>query len=209
MNLPYTKIKDIGKRNGYDNRVIDKLIEEMKRPKQDKTKDKHIIKKQNRCLTLQYYPKFYERIKYRLARYDIKITANNALKLSNLIERKIDPINNDQQAGVYQIPFTKVNGPVMYYIGMTGRKFETRKKEHKADIKYNKTTTALARLNNSEPIEISFENSKIIYPSQNYQSTIIREAIEIFTRSDNVCNDSAAYNIPNIWKETLRRTFSK
>lgn len=63
---------------------------------------------------------------------------------------------------------------------MTNRKFLTRKKKQVADIKYNRKTTALAKLNNRETIKIIFNDSKFIYRSKYYFRSIICKVNEIY-----------------------------
>lgn len=125
--------------------------------------------------------------------------------MKNIIHSGVDHIENDHKAGVYEIPFRGENGRVLFYIGMTSRSFKIRKREHMADVKFGRQTTALARLNNKEPIKIDFEESRIIYPSNFYYTSVIRESIEIFLRSENICNESASFNLPGIWREMLER----
>lgn len=46
---------------------------------------------------------------------------------------------------MYEIPIILANNGKIYYIGMTGRKFAKWLYEHKADIKYNRQSTAFER----------------------------------------------------------------
>lgn len=47
---------------------------------------------------------------------------------------KIDPTDLNLFLGGYEIPFSKDEGTVQYYIGMLNRKFKTNIKEHIAHI---------------------------------------------------------------------------
>lgn len=62
---------------------------------------------------------------------------------------------------------------VQYYIRTLKRILKTRKNVHKANIKYNKKTTVLAWLHNTEPLKVNFKESKIIYSSGFYFPSII------------------------------------
>lgn len=63
---------------------------------------------------------------------------------------KID-LEPDQQTGADET--------LQYYIEMITRKFKMSIKEHIADIKYDRLTTALARLHRIEPFQINFKIS--------------------------------------------------
>lgn len=68
--------------------------------------------------------------------------------LKILHTRKQTPIPNDKTSGVFFIPFTdKEKQKNLNYIGMTTKKFKDRLKEHMADTKYSKPSTALSKLN--------------------------------------------------------------
>lgn len=193
-------IRKIARNNGFRNEIINKLIRNMKNSKPKVNNDASKLR------TIQYFPGFFERIKYKLKKFGIHLVAKPGAKLKNLIHNGMDHTENDNKAGVYEIPFIRENGRIQFYIGMTGRSFKTRKKEHMADVKFGRQTTALARLNNKEPLHIKFEESKIIYPSRFYYTSVIRESIEIFLRSESICNESASFNLPGIWREMLERT---
>lgn len=91
-----------------------------------------------------------------------------------------------------------------FYIGMTGRKFSERLKEHKSDIKFGRETTALAKLSSRENIKIKFEDSRIIFRSDFYLPTIIRESLEITRRMGEICNESTSFNLDKLWLDLFR-----
>lgn len=57
---------------------------------------------------------------------------------------------------VYDIAFLNT-GTVKFYVKMTNKKINTRIKEHIADFRCNKRTTALVRLQNRTPLQIGLK----------------------------------------------------
>lgn len=55
-------------------------------------------------------------------------------------------------------------------------------------IENNKRTTALARQNSVNPLEVNFKNRNISLFVRFYFPSIIRELIEIYMRGENICN---------------------
>lgn len=72
---------------------------------------------------------------------------------------------------------------------MTSRKFKCRENEYLDNIKWNRKTTALARLHKEEIIHINLNESKIIFLTKKYYSCIISETKQILTRKNSICND--------------------
>ena len=65
-----------------------------------------------------------------------------------------------ETAGIYRINYGLEGGGAKAYIGKTKYKIKECIAEHKRDIKLNKETTALVKLNRNEDIEIDFKQIK-------------------------------------------------
>lgn len=127
------KICDIPRNNGYKENIINALIMNMN------IKKKRNLNEQNsKSSTLESFLGFFERLTYKLNKVNISLTAKPSIKLKRLFCKKMDPIGTDYLSGVYEITFTKYDGTLQCYIGMTKRKFKMRIEEHTTDIKYNK-----------------------------------------------------------------------
>lgn len=63
-----------------------------------------------------------------------------------MVCKKIDPSEPNKFSGVYDIPSTNEDGTIQFYIHIINRKLKSIIREHIADIKYIKRTTALLRL---------------------------------------------------------------
>jgi len=68
-----------------------------------------------------------------------------------------------------------------------------------ADIKFNRITTALARVAQNNPIETKFNEANIIYPMSYYFHGLFRESLEIVPSQSHICNDSPSFTVPKIW----------
>lgn len=100
------------------------------------------------------------------------------MKLKNILCMIIG--TTEKETFVYDIPL------LQYYIKMTIKKFKASFKEYKANIKYNKRTTAFAILYNTGSLQIIFIKSKIYCPSRFYFTSIILESIEIYMHSQSI-----------------------
>ena len=114
----------------------------------------------------------------------------------------------NQSAGVYVIPIvdtSKINTDT-FYVGSTKRVLSTRCKEHYADLKFGRTSTALSRwCLDGKGIPL-WEGARIIATQRTECQIRILEAIYIYiTRHDN-CNDSVALQLPFPWREMLNNT---
>ena len=70
-----------------------------------------------------------------------------------------------------------------------------------ADIKFNRITTALARVAQNNPIETKFNEANMFYPTSYYFHGLglIRQSLEIVSRQSHICNDSPSFTVPKIW----------
>ena len=84
------------------------------------------------------------------------------------------------------------------YVGQTGRRINTRLKEHTADIKYKRDRSAIAQHYNETGHEIFMKDAIPIANISNYRERIIREAIEIRKHPYNI-NREDGYRLSRIW----------
>ena len=97
-----------------------------------------------------------------------------------------DPIDHRQFKGVYRIPCSCETN----YIGETGRSFQTRLKEHRADLKNGCIrTSALAEHCAKTKHQIRLEDTKIIAKEDHYFKRKFREALEIIKLPNNLNRD--------------------
>jgi predicted GIY-YIG superfamily endonuclease len=90
------------------------------------------------------------------------------------------------------------------YIGETGRSFNTRIKEHSADIKNERTrTSALAEHSLTTKHHIRLEDTKILAKEDHLLKRRIREAIEIIKNPDNLNRDNGL-EISESWIPLIR-----
>lgn len=62
----------------------------------------------SKLFTLQYFPAFYERLKYKPNSLNIYFILKHSIKLKiHILFKKIDEIEPNQLSGVYEIPFIK------------------------------------------------------------------------------------------------------
>ena len=77
-----------------------------------------------------------------------RLTKVTALKyVDKRIRDDRDSVDPLEKAGIYRVNYRREGGRAEAYIGKSKRKIKERIAEHKRDIKLNKETTALAKLN--------------------------------------------------------------
>ena len=102
-------------------------------------------KEETRSLAvLPYYPGLTEKLKRCLSSHNIKVVSEPIRKIGDILGSTKDPISKNLRQGViYSIPCHDCH---KHYIGETKRCFETRHKEHIADVKHKRLgKTALRR----------------------------------------------------------------
>lgn len=72
------------------------------------------------------------------------------------------------------------------------------------NIKFNRSSTAISRLNQYQNIKIDFENAKNTIPTSGYYTLKMKESLEILNKENSVCNDVLSYDIPEIWFNILK-----
>lgn len=140
------EIKKIAKFNGYSNKIIERTLsmarKKGKRGLKEKTEDELIEKKKN-YFGLQYHEGLFERlnrIAKKVGKFNLAPIATNRIK-DKITTRDLNIQNDEFEQGIVYKIECSCN---MCYIGETGRRVLDRMKEHKADIKYCRRTSALA-----------------------------------------------------------------
>ena len=91
------------------------------------------------------------------------------------------------------------------YIGETGRSLQKRLKEHRADIKHERSrTSALADHSLKTKHHLRLEDAKIIAREEHYLRRKIREALKIIKHPDNI-NRDGRYKISDSWRPLIRK----
>ena len=130
---------------------------------------------------------------HRLAkRHNTKLvfTYPNSVK-SNLIHNR--RIKKD--CGVYKIP---CNDCDKFYLGETGRTFETRLKEHKKAVRYFDVNNALAHHCLSSGHSINFQNSEMVSRCSDFRLRRVVESSFIKVNQTNVLNLNSGFHQPDL-----------
>lgn len=76
-------------------------------------------------------------------------------------------------------------------------------KERKRDIKLNKSSRAVVRVNNKSPLTIHFNNVEKLANYNNLNYALLRKATEIVTVHSDICNDLFHPTIDNTCRYLL------
>ena len=157
------KILEIAVLNGYEQKLIFKLLRTQKNRKLLKLKTTLVadIGKKNKIYTsLTFHPEIEYKFKNLFKKYNIETAYNNNFKLKSLIKNTKDKEENINKSGIYKINCSNCN---KCYIGQTKRNLLKRFKEHLYYIRYQQTEkSALACHNVETGHTISLEGSKLL-----------------------------------------------
>jgi hypothetical protein len=140
-----------------------------------------------------------DRIKNVLSRFNIRTIFTTDLKIGAMLGTVKDKVHLDNR-GVYEIPCTNCNKT---YIGQTGRKMSHRMQEHRLNVKQFEKTSALAQHVVDELHVIDFKNAKSLATLNILYPRMVREAIEIEKRPQNMNNQKDSLKLPQAWKPVL------
>ena len=134
--------------------------------------------------------------------HQIKTSFTPPQKISAILPSVKDSIDSHKRKGaIYQIPCKNCN---KIYIGETGRCFQTRQKEHKADVKKESKDqpqthrTALSKHAIAENHNFDWDQSKILQFETDYHK---RKFIETYyiNKATNAINDKSSVQFSFIY----------
>jgi len=184
-NNELNTIKFIAKENGYKHTLIDKINNKHKTKKYQKNLTTLITENNNenpKYISVEYNKNTHKIIEKTLRKFGYK----TAYKNSNKIEQKIKngKNNKDNETGIYKI--TCDDCP-KFYIGQTGRSFQTRFKEHINDINKIETKSNYAlHIKNEKHKYTDFNNNlTILHKVKKGQNMDRLEELEIYKNKNN------------------------
>ena len=131
-------LEKVAAKNGYNSNIIQKIV---KRKEKEVEKPPKLINETTKKAFIRFIPKIGFKISRLLQAHNIKTIFLPPRKLQSLFVKhkaKQDPL---RKSGIYQIPCECG----LIYTGQTKRNFGKRLKEHQADIRHSRESTALAQ----------------------------------------------------------------
>jgi len=153
---------------------------------------------------LPYVKGVTEKVKRVLQSYKIFTACKPQSTLRQILSKPKDKIEYESKTGViYQIPCKDCN---TVYIGETGRSLATRKKEHMANVRLDKTdSSALAEHANSTGHDIAWENSSLVEQEPRWLHRKWKEACYICCNENSILsNRDNGRNIPNCYLPLMK-----
>jgi len=169
------------------------------RTNSDKTENINNSQKPIKRAYLPYIKGVTDKIAKILKKKDITTSFKTVQTIKQRMRPIKDPIDHKQGKGVYKISCSCE----LCYIGETGRSFNTRLKEHKADIRNERTrTSALAEHSQKTRHQLCLENTQILAKENHYFKRKLREALEIRKHPNNL-NRDGGMEISTSWLPPL------
>lgn len=197
------KLRTALRQNGFKNQTInDSLKPRQTKPQDEKEKEKPASK-----AYLPYVKGTTDKISRILRRHKVETTFRTDRKISSILRNPKTKIALESQ-GVYEIPCLDCD---QTYIGQTNRRVNVRKEEHQNSVRKNEKTSSLAQHVSATSHNIDFQNTKVLANIEHLKSRIIREAIEIEKRPDNMNSRDDTQRLPAAWKPALikKQTYKK
>ena len=153
LNVPLNKvnylkelniIKTIAQNNGYNAKLIDKLVKNKKHKnilKEFYSHNSDNNKNDKKWFSVNYVSGISNKISNSLNKLDINCIAVNKNNLAKYLVNNKEKGNINTKSGIYQI---NCNDCDAIYIGQTGRCLQTRIKEHRHQILHNQRKTGFA-----------------------------------------------------------------
>ena len=140
------------------------------------------------CIMVPYAP-ILDNVIPVLRSFDKKLLYKYPNKLAKQLSRnKLS--TSKLEAGVYKVSCSNCN---KFYIGETGRSLKTRLREHRNDIKNNKSASGIVNHVNEMDHEFDFDNAAIIFPSSNVSKRHIVESSIINKNKQNCVNLNSGF----------------
>lgn len=175
FNKKLNIIKQIAKNNGYN----ESLIENMVQNKQRKMLQKEFFTPTNKTSTynfINYIPKYSEKISRKLNNLGISTISVNKTNLGSILVNNKEKINKLNKSGVYEIKCKDCNA---VYIGQSGRSIANRVNEHKKSILNNNKNTGMATHCIENNHFIDTENINLIHRERKGKRLNLLEQLEI------------------------------
>ena len=141
-NEEVNTIKYLATKNGYNIKLIDNMIKKIKNKNVRNTNNKEVEDNDNKYVCLPFNTTFNKAIRKTFQNSKFKIsykTRHNSFNLINKHSRKDQPQNNIyNKSGIYKLKCSDCDS---FYIGQSGRNFETRYKEHLQAFKSKNKTS--------------------------------------------------------------------
>jgi hypothetical protein len=134
-----------------------------------------------------------------LKKHKIRTTYRPYRKINTFLRSAKDHIPLESH-GVYEVPCASCN---KVYIGQTNRRISTRLEEHRLAVKKGTEVSGLAQHAKKTGHSIDFEATKVLATGHKYDTRIIREAVEIEKRPQNLNIQNEGTRLPNTWKPLL------
>ncbi len=164
-------------------------------------------------VVLPYIKGTTEAVQRVLKKYGVGSSVKPYRTLRQMLVRPKDKIESrDKSEVVYQIPCKNCNKS---YVGETGRKFDIRMKEHKAETDKDKDTiyTRSTRRQSEKEVTksaiadhvrqcnhvIDWEGAKIVDRESDKYKRWIRESIWICRKSPTMNRDKGGYQLSHVW----------
>jgi predicted GIY-YIG superfamily endonuclease len=184
---------------GYKEKEIENAIRKALEKENNKPQQKN-----NQTPSLTAYLPYIQGVTDKIAKILNKKEIKTSFKPLNTIKQNMrsvkDKLDQHNFKGVYRIDCSCGK----CYIGETGRSFNTRIKEHSADIKNERArTSALAEHSLKTKHHIRLEDTRILAKEDHLLKRRIREAIEIIKNPDNLNRDNGL-EISDSWIPLIR-----
>ena len=214
---------------GYPQWTIDKVKKARQQPKKKDSKNAKSDNKTLTNVTLPYIAGVTEKVQRIFRKHNIGSAVKPQTSLRNILVHAKDKQDNEDKAGVvYEIPCQNCDKT---YIGETGRRFGTRKKEHKTetdkmtDRKFTRTArkdsqniemkSSIADHAATENHLINWDNTNILARDDARNTRWIRESIWIRRKANNdmkqhlMNGDEGAYQLSHLYDPLIQITSSK
>ena len=222
-------IKSALQQCGYPQWSIDKVNKARQQPKTKNSKKNKNEVKTLTNVTLPYIAGVTEKIQRIFRKHNIGSAVKPHSNLRNMLVHVKDKQDNEDKAGVvYEIPCKNCDKT---YIGETGRRFGTRKKEHKTETdkvtgrKFTRTAridsqnseskSSIADHAATENHVINWDNTNILARDDVRNTRWIRESIWIRRKANGedmkrhlMNGDEGAYQLSHLYDQLIQKTSS-
>lgn len=181
------KIIEIASVNGFDRKIIDKLIKTAKRKKsrRDITTLTPVSENNLKWFKISFHPGLSDKLANQFRKHNIKMVPSSNNKLSKFLTNIKDKIPPLAKSGVYEI---KCNDCDKKYIGSSKRQIQTRFKEH-LNLK-NIDKSAIANHIFETNHKITIDNLSLLHEVRDNRKIEIVESYYIQnTNDDNLINN--------------------